>query len=568
MIRPGESPEHPDGRGRTSVAPTVEERLSWAFSLPRAGASTLAGAVLGPLLLVPLALVSSCLGGGGDSLERDRKAQSMFEDLLTRGQGAPAGVEAFDEEAAFDGPEAAYADDPRSSNLGSSSPAPGARPGAPGAVGLPPSDVSSAVEPADRSGDLASVGEPAASAAAEGDELEFLSGLVEEEVLSDPPLNPYLEFGQNIIWYELREGDSERLIMKPYTFPSGTGSKIFSLIQSYGPFSIFAAVKDGAIPDGMGPQPESSVLFDLREGFSVEAYSDPRASGLRAPQSIALSDVLFVTAAADQLSEVEHFIDLFAADVRQIEIEAKIVEVTTRESLDLGVTPVNSATPIFGFPNPGTFVNQIDFSFANSADASKALFQLGAVFDGVTFNAVLEAVASFENVSIISRPKVAVREGGRADIVNVKKIPFYNVTAISASGIPTTSLQFQDVGVQMYVVPRVIGRDTVILNIDIEASQSTGTAVSFTVGDSVIAVPEISRRNARTVVRLKPGQAVILGGLISERTVERETKVPFLGDIPILGALFRSKLTSKEQTNVLFFIRPRILEGSDLNSRF
>jgi len=181
---------------------------------------------------------------------------------------------------------------------------------------------------------------------------------------------------------------------------------------------------------------------------------------------------------------------------------------------------------------------------------------------------VLEAVASFENVSIISRPKVAVREGGRADIVNVKKIPFYNVTAISASGIPTTSLQFQDVGVQMYVVPRVIGRDTVILNIDIEASQSTGTAVSFTVGDSVISVPEISRRNARTVVRLEPGQAVILGGLISERSVTRESKVPLVGDIPVLGALFRSKLKSKEQTNVLFFIRPRILEGSDLNSPF
>ncbi len=520
------------------------------------------------MALLLLALVSSCLGGGGDSLERDRKAQSMFEDLLTRGQNAPAGVESFEEDAAFEGLEATYAEDPVPRGAGPSASGADERPGAAGVAVLPPVEIPA---PADAAGGLAGAGgadELAPSAAAEGDELEFLSGLVAGDELGDPPLNPYLEFGQNIIWYDLREGDTERLIMKPYTFPGGTGSKIFSLLQSYGAFSLFAAVKDGAIPDGLGPQPADSVLLDLREGFSVEAYSDPRGQGLRAPQAIALSDVLFVTAAADQLSEVEHFIDLFAAEVRQIEIEAKIVEVTTREALDLGVKPVNSSTPIFGFPNPGTFVNQIDFSFANSTDASKALFQLGAVFDGVTFNAVLEAVASFENVSIISRPKVAVREGGRADIVNVKRIPFYNVTAISASGIPTTSLQFQDVGVQMYVVPRVIGRDTVILNIDIEASQSTGTAVSFTVGDSVIAVPEISRRNARTVVRLEPGQAVILGGLISERTVERESKVPLVGDIPILGALFRSKLTSKEQTNVLFFIRPRILEGSDLNSPF
>ena len=207
---------------------------------------------------------------------------------------------------------------------------------------------------------------------------------------------------------------------------------------------------------------------------------------------MAISDVLFVTAAADQLAEVEHFIDLFAAEVRQIEIEAKIVEVTTREALDLGVKPVDPSTPVFGFPNPGTFVNQIDFSFANSTDASKALFQLGAVFDGVTFNAVLEAVASFENVSIISRPKVAVREGGRADIVNITRIPFYRVTQVNAAGVPTTTLDYQDIGVQMYVIPRVVGRNTVTLNIDIEASQSGGSSVSFVAAGTTITVPEIS----------------------------------------------------------------------------
>lgn len=561
MSRPGEDPERPDGDVRPGGTSPLRGWGGGATS-PFGGRARTGGGGLPQglaLVLAPLVLLSSCLGGGSDSLERDRKAQSMFEDLLTRGQNAPAGVESFDDEAAFEGVEAAYMDDPIAEYPSAGAAAAGGGT-APGPEVAPPVGPEL---PSEAGGE-----DEVPTGVAEGDELEFLSGLVEEAAPADPPLNPYLEFGKNIIWYELRDGDTERLIMKPYTFPGGTGSKIFSLLQSYGDFTLFAAVKDGAMPEGSGPQPQDTVLLDLREGFSVEAYSDPRGSGLRAPQSIALSDVLFVTAAAKQLGEVEHFIDLFAAEVRQIEIEAKIVEVTTRDSLDLGVKPVDPSTPVFGFPNPGTFVNQIDFSFANSTDASKALFQLGAVFDGVTFNAVLEAVASFENVSIISRPKVAVREGGRADIVNVKKIPFYNVTAISASGIPTTSLQFQEVGVQMYVVPRVIGRDTVILNIDIEASQSTGTAVSFTVGDSVISVPEISKRNARTVVRLEPGQAVILGGLISERTVTRESKVPLVGDIPVLGALFRSKLKSKEQTNVLFFIRPRILEGSDLNSPF
>lgn len=498
-------------------------------------------------LAVLAGLMASCVFGGDAAPDEsgvpDRRARTVFEELISRGERPTSGIEDFGELNAspFERVAAEYAD---------ASP-----------DGKPPAGTS---------------GEPGDGAAPESaDELDAFADLVDAAAQApiEPPINPYVEFGQNLIWYPLRDGDTERLIMKPYTFPAGSGKKIFELFKTYASFPIYAAVQDGAIDPELGEQPQGTVLFDLREGFSVESYSNPRGDnggtgGLRTPESVALSDVLFVTATANDLGDVEHFIDMFAADVRQIEIEAKIVEVTTRESLDLGVRPVNDNTPIFGLPNPGSFVNEIDFSFANSVDATEALFQLGAVFDGVTFNAILEAVSSFETVSIISRPKVAVREGARADIVNVTRIPFYGVQGINAAGVPNLTLEYQDVGVQMFVIPRVIGRDTVILNIDIEASQFTGTAVSFAVGNQTISVPQISKRNARTIVRLEPGQAVILGGLISESTVERTSQIPLLGNIPILGMLFRNKLTSKEQTNVLFFIRPRILEGSDVNSPF
>ncbi|MEL6430359.1 MAG: hypothetical protein AAFU73_12840 [Planctomycetota bacterium] len=397
---------------------------------------------------------------------------------------------------------------------------------------------------------------------------EAAAETAEEAIPPPPPENPYLEFGPNIVWYPLKEGQTERLIMKPFHFPPSVGKKIFDLLKTYGDFPIYAAVEDGALPPELGVQPSDAVLLDLRPGFSAEAYSDPRAPGLASPEAKALSDVLFVTATAQRHRDIELFVELFAANVRQIEVEAKIVEVTTREALDLGVRPVDGDTPIFGGSNPGTFVGDVDFSFGNSADVTEALFELGAVFDGVTFNAILEAVEDFENVSIISRPKVAVREGGRAEIVNVTRIPYYNVSAITAAGVPTLALEFQDAGVQMYVIPQIVGRDTMVLNIEIEASTQTGSSESFNVGNSIVTVPQISQRTARTVVRLQPGQAVIMGGLTSERTVDRESKVPLLGDIPLVGTLFKSKLTSKEQTNVLFFIRPRILEGSDLNTPF
>ncbi|MCP5023430.1 MAG: type II secretion system protein GspD [bacterium] len=388
---------------------------------------------------------------------------------------------------------------------------------------------------------------------------------------TEPPINPYLEFGSQIYVYD------SGLVMKPYTFPPTMGQHVLNLLTAYGDFPIYGAGVDGAgMPDSATEQPLDSVLFDLRQNWSIEAWSDPRGGGngaLQTPKPIILGDLLIITAAPKVLLNVEHFINIFVEDVKQIEIEAKIVEVITTEGLDYGVAKVDENTPIFGLPSSGTLIHGIDFSMPNTVGSGvtgNSLLSVGAVFDGVVFNAVLEAVASNEHVQIISRPKVAVREGARAEIVNTTEIPFFNISAINSSGNFTTTLTYKPVGVQMYVIPRVVGDDTVVLSIDIEASQQTGTAVTFSQGNSsdsaIVQVPLISSRRARTIVRLEPGQAVILGGLITERNLERERKVPILGDIPVLGYLFKSSFQTKEQTNVLFYIRPRILQGGDLNS--
>ena len=250
------------------------------------------------------ALALSCVSGKPTEadLERERRAQRIFEDLMARGQPIESGLDTFDdaEVESFDRAVRSLQDE--------------------GEEGDAPAEPESDDE-----------GEDAAQAA--------------PEPYVEPPINPYLEFGPNIIWYPLRDGDTERLILRPFTLPKDSGQKIFDLLKLYGDFELHAAVTDGALPDGLGPQPQDAVLLDLRPSFSVEAYANPRESGLRSPQGIALSDVLFVTATAHNLREVEHFINIFSADVRQIEVEAKIVEVTTREALDIGVRPVDGDTP-------------------------------------------------------------------------------------------------------------------------------------------------------------------------------------------------------------------------------
>jgi hypothetical protein len=368
-----------------------------------------------------------------------------------------------------------------------------------------------------------------------------------------PPENPYLEFGKRI------KVHPDGRITKPYPLRVGTGSKLDGILRSYGGFPIY----DPAVGD-QGP---NTVRIDLQEGWDIELYANLRAPKVEAAVPIPLSDWLIVTAAPELMREVESFINIFAAGVPQIEIEAKIVEVRTFDSLDIGVT--ENGGPIFDFPD-GTAIDSFTYDFP--IDGVGGTLAVGTVLDGTTISAALDVLARYENVSIISRPTIAVREGGRAEIITVQRIPFLNVVGVNAGGQPNFTVQYEEFGVRLYVVPRVVGTETVALNIDVEASQQAGSAVTFTSvaggNTSSVSNPIISSRSARTTVYLEPGQAVILGGLITERLVEQEDKVPILGDIPLLGYLFRSTFTSKEQANVLFFIRPRILEGSDLNREF
>jgi type II secretory pathway component GspD/PulD (secretin) len=361
--------------------------------------------------------------------------------------------------------------------------------------------------------------------------------------------NPFVAFGQRI------RVNRDGTITKPYPLRVGTGRKMEELIRSYGSFDLW-------VEGGTGP---GLVKLETLPEWDIEILSDLRDPTQATGTPVPLADWLVVTTGPLLLREVENFINLFGAGVPQIEIEAKIVEIAFSETLDVGVDTN------FTFPG-NAFVKSLDVDTPNVADISEALLSVGGVQDGLAFSAMLEAIASNDNVSIISRPKIAVREGGRADIANTTKIPFLDITGISntSGGGFNAKVSYEEVGTKLFVVPRVVGTDTVALSIDVEASQKTGDEpiVVNTETAEEVTVPVLSLRTARTTVYLQPGQAVILGGLITERSVDRVRKVPILGDIPLIQVLFRSKFTSKEQTNVLFFIRPRILQGSDLYREF
>jgi type II secretory pathway component GspD/PulD (secretin) len=390
--------------------------------------------------------------------------------------------------------------------------------------------------------------------------LEESSGSGDEPEVIDV-INPYAEFGPRILVHADREGNLTGLITKPYSVRPGMGEKIMWLLENYGGFEMWD-------PES-GAQQIGTLRAENQPDFEIEQFAtDLRSDGPDQGQKINIADWVLATADRETLGDFEYFLDVMFAGPPQIEIEAKIVEYVLSDTLDIGLGPIDDSTPMVGLPESGLF-DSFNWSFPNQSGTTEFLTSLRAVHDGTAYNFLLEMLASYENIEITSRPKVAVREGTRARIESVQKIPYYQIGSVNQSGGVNASLNYHEVGVKMWAIPRLVGGSTISLEIEVEASQQVGSEISFiTTSGQAITTPTLGIRKSNTLVYLKPGQAVILGGLITERNVEDEKKIPFLGDIPILGFLFRSTYQRKELVSVLFFIRPRILEGIDLHRDF
>ncbi len=394
------------------------------------------------------------------------------------------------------------------------------------------------------------------------------NGGVFPKITSVPPpvaVNWYTEFGDQIMVREAADpitGEVMTYVSKPFRLPLGRAQKVLDLMKYYGEFTL-SVLKDSVDEAPTVPPAEGEVEAWVLAGWDMENYGDLRKWP---PVSIAptpIGDRLLITCQADLMYEVEDFINLFMADVPQIEIEAKIIEVNETDELYVGISP-NGSNPIFGFPD-NAFVDSLDYSFPSAATASEALLTVSGIHDGLSFNAVLEAVAALENVSVDSRPKIAVREGGVAMIEATEEVPYYGFSGLSGSSSNfNATLSFKEVGIKLYVSPRIVGSKTISLFVEVESSTESGSLVTFvTDSGGTLSTPKITKQIAKTTVYLEPGQAVIIGGLTTEKTVETQRKIPILGDIPFLGRLFRADGTRKVRSHTLFYISPRILQGID-----
>ena len=304
--------------------------------------------------------------------------------------------------------------------------------------------------------------------------------------------------------------------------------------------------------------------FDNVQNFKVPSKPADIASVQGAGDK---GSLVIVTALPSSLAAFQRALDLFYVNIPQIEIEVKVVEYSTTDTLSFGVSQTGDSMnpdPTFQNLKSGRLVQEItsDFPltapFIGAANVSdQGIVRLGGIHDSWELNAVLQALETNAIADVLSQPKLVVRNGGTATVQTATELPYPKGRISTTGNVVESNVEFKDVGIVMTIKPEIAGTDTVTLLVHASVSAATGFAAT-----EPIPTPIISKRAATTSVHLREGETMVIGGLVSNATLESESKFPLLGDIPILGYLFRSTSKQVQKTVLEFHITPTIIRTS------
>jgi len=172
---------------------------------------------------------------------------------------------------------------------------------------------------------------------------------------------------------------------------------------------------------------------------------------------------------------------------------------------------------------------------------------------------VVRAIADTSKLEVLSRPSVLARNNQQATITVGQEVPFIRNSRITDNGDTINTIEYEDIGIILNVTPHITEDRLVEMTVVPEISTLTGETVpiSNTVNARVIA-----KRSASTQVVVDDGRTVVIGGMMEDNATETVTKIPVLGDIPIVGAAFRRKIKDKSKTELLIFLTPHVVENS------
>lgn len=317
---------------------------------------------------------------------------------------------------------------------------------------------------------------------------------------------------------------------------------------------------------------DAKKLAELLKGLLSDAPAgdkDNQAKGKAGIHADEELNALVVRAEPSLMKEIEELVS--ALDVRraQVLIESAIVEVTGDISDALGFQWVagDLDKPVGGtsFSNAGPSLSSIAGSIAsgNAAAAIGSGLTLGGYSESngqPEFGLIMQALSSNTNTNLLSTPSIMTLDNQEAEIIVGQNVPFLTgSTASSTNTNPFTTIQRQDVGITLKVKPHI--HDGTAIRLEVEAKAES--VAQTTVAGSADLIT--NKRSLKTMILADNEETIVLGGLIRDDMREVESKVPLLGDIPLLGWLFKSKSVTQVKSNLMVFLRPTIVNNSGVS---
>jgi len=254
-------------------------------------------------------------------------------------------------------------------------------------------------------------------------------------------------------------------------------------------------------------------------------------------------------------------------DVRrsQVYVEALIMEMTLEKSLQLGVrwqgvAEVGGGAAGAGFPNAQP--QPLSTALAGGTGAVLGIVGNEIEFGGQTFtsfSAFIQATRQDQDLNILANPQILTLNNEEAEINVSQVVPVSAKVVTNVNQQTTTEFEFKDIGIILKLTPQITGKGRVRLVIDQESS-SVASRQATVASDSQQAITTL-KRSIKSKVLVDDNTTVAIGGLIQNQEVETVTKVPCLGDVPVLGWFFKSRSEELRKTNLIVFIRPKIISS-------
>jgi len=274
---------------------------------------------------------------------------------------------------------------------------------------------------------------------------------------------------------------------------------------------------------------------------------------------------LIITAKPEEFKMIKNIIDQLDIVREQVLIEALIIEVSADSGWGFGIDwmlgdqynlHLYGGSSIQG--TPPSYTLPLGMTGKKIAVPLSTGFQIGYLSDKSMLGfALLNATGAEKHYNILSTPQILTTDNQEAEINVGEEIPVPTNNRISDTGVQFYTYEYKSVGVKLKITPHITSQNSITLDLYQEVNSVLGQTTVLESG-SVIP-PKLGKRDIKTKINVADGKTIVVGGLITNNKSVEETKVPILGDIPLLGWFFKRKVVEYKKTNLLVFITPHIV---------